>query len=151
MNSPKKISNERAEKVFEGFMALQKALGTHKDKFFADYGLSRAQVHILYAIAHYSSVTVKDIAEKMGITSSAATQIIEGLVKLDFVERAQDKEDRRVVHLKFSKKGEAKFKAFKKDHMARFAQRIAVLTEQELELLMGIPEKILNNLAKNNE
>jgi DNA-binding MarR family transcriptional regulator len=67
------------------------------------------------------------------------------LVKLGYVERKRDEQDRRIVHLQFSTKGKIKFLDFKKVHMERIASIFEVLSEPELDLLINIPQKILRN------
>lgn len=128
-------------------MSLQKAMGTRKDHFLKKFGLTAPQMHILYAVAH-KRLTVKDIASKMGITSSAATQIIEGLVNLNYVERKPDSQDHRVVHVQFSREGKKKFENFKQSHQERMGQIFAALTDQELDALISIPRKILRRTKK---
>ncbi len=137
---------EKIQEMFEGFMSLQKALGTRKDSFFQKYDLNRSQVHILYAIAQGKELTVKDVASKMGITSSAATQMIEGLVIAGFIQRSHDKKDRRIVHINFSDNGKKKFETFKKNHMERIAKTFETISDKELDAMITIPRKVLNNL-----
>jgi len=134
---------EKIQNLFEGLMALKKVIGTRRERFLKQTDLSSQQMHILYMLAHEDRLTVKDVAAMMGITSSAATQIIEGLVKSGYVERIRDNEDRRVVHLQFSAQGKTNFENFKKAHMERIGLAFEVLTDQELELLINIPTKIL--------
>ena len=148
MNHKQKIQN-----IFEGFMSMQKAMSSRKDLFLKQFELTVPQMHILYSIAQGKTLTVKDIATKMGITSSAATQIIQGLVKSGYVERKNDDRDGRVIHIQFSKEGQLKFKKFREAHLERISKIFASLTDQELDLLIEIPKKVLlhaNQLDNNN-
>lgn len=142
----KSSRSQKIQQMFEGFMSLQKALGTRKDSFFKQYRLTKPQMHILYSISQCGNLTVKDIASKMGITSSAATQMIEGLVDEKFIERTHDNNDRRIVHVAFSTPGKKRFEAFKKAHIERVARTFEVLSDKELDALITIPKKVLEKL-----
>ena len=128
-------------------MTLQKAMGTQKDAFLQTYGLTRPQVHILYSLLD-GPMTVKEIAARMGITSSAATQIIQGLVNAHYVSRRPDKKDRRIVHIYFSAEGQSRFEKFREEHMVRLALIFEGLTDAELDLLISIPKKALAHPCK---
>lgn len=129
---------------------MQKAMGTRKDLFLKKFGLTVPQMHILYAIAQGKPLTVKDVASRMGITSSAATQIIEGLVNSNYLERKNDDPDRRVVHIQFSQAGRLKFEKFRGDHLQRIGKLFESLTDLELDLLIEIPQKILLHADQSN-
>ncbi len=139
---------QKTQQMVEGFIAVQKAIGTRKGGLFQKYGLSRSQVHILYALHHGRELTVKDIASKMGITSSAATQIIEGMVMTGFVERKQDQKDRRIVHVAFSETGKKRFDIFKNEHTEQIMETFSVLSDRELEALIAINRKIIGKLEE---
>jgi DNA-binding MarR family transcriptional regulator len=57
------------------------------------------------AIGEQQRITMTNIASTIGVTLSTATHTINSLVDKGFVERVQDQRDRRVVHVKFSRKG----------------------------------------------
>ena len=137
------LRRKKIQDIFEGFMVLQKAMGTQKDNFLKGYDLTRPQMHILYVLAQDGELTVKEVAARMGITSSAATQIIQGLVNSSYVERQPDTRDRRIVHIVFSLEGKKKFEKFRKAHIERLGLIFDILSDEELDLLIDIPKKAL--------
>src|SRR4051812_24348826 len=64
-----------------------------------------AQLGVLFVIAHRGTQTVKELAQQFGMTSSAATQLANGLVKGKLLARAIDTKDRRKSHLTLTAKG----------------------------------------------
>ncbi len=114
-----------------------------KERCFREFHLHPAQVRILYFVKHRGSVTVKDIADVMGATSSAATQLVESMVKVGFLERKHDARDRRKVHVGLSDKGKAKFQKFRKDHLAWVRKLLSPLSDRELEQLIAIQKKVM--------
>lgn len=71
----------------------------------ADHDLSRSQVSALMMINHRKNCQVTMIGEDLGISTPAASQLVDRLVQLDMVEREEDPDDRRVKILALSKKG----------------------------------------------
>lgn len=72
----------------------------HSDMSFAQFGTLMQLYHV-----HQCGVT--DIAGRLGVTSAAASQLVEKLVQTDMVERTEDEHDRRVKQLTLTPKGRA--------------------------------------------
>lgn len=113
-----------------------------KEQCFKRFNLHPAQVRVLYFVKHHQSVTVKEIAEIIGASSSAATQLVESVVKAGYLERTPDQHDRRQVHISLSAKGREKFDEFRKDHLARMATLLSPLSDRELTELVSIQRKV---------
>lgn len=73
--------------------------------FMKDTGLSFSQINILMRLLHGGSIGVSDIGEEMGVTIAAASQSVERLVQMGFIERTEDKVDRRVKRLELATNG----------------------------------------------
>ncbi|TSC65959.1 MAG: MarR family transcriptional regulator [Candidatus Doudnabacteria bacterium Gr01-1014_77] len=101
---------------------------------------------VMYFISEGGSKTIKDIAEIMNISSSAATQMIEGLVKNGFLERVVHPTDRRSVQISMSKIGRKTFDQFKIQHLRQMQNLLVSLSDAEIEILLKIPAKILKQL-----
>ena len=63
---------------------------------------SRIRVLTYLAQAQGEQVSIRDLAEELGVTSGGVSQMIDSLVKSDMVCRTTSKEDRRVVYLSIS-------------------------------------------------
>ncbi|MGX8728889.1 MAG: MarR family winged helix-turn-helix transcriptional regulator, partial [Lachnospiraceae bacterium] len=63
---------------------------------------SRIRVLTYLAQAQGEQVSIRDLAEELGVTSGGVSQMIDSLVKSDMVCRTTSKDDRRVVHLSIS-------------------------------------------------
>ncbi len=66
--------------------------------------LSMSQVGALFQINRGRS-NVSDLGEGLGITTAAASQMLERLVQQDLILRSEDPVDRRVKHLALTDKG----------------------------------------------
>ena len=68
-------------------------------------GLSVSQANALFFIKRSGSVGVSDIGDDLGVTSAAASQMIERLVQQGLILRSEDPNDRRLKQIVLSDKG----------------------------------------------
>ena len=71
-----------------------------------DSGLSVTQFSTLFRLHHKGFCGVSEIGDHLGITNAAASQMVERLVQLGLLERAEDPRDRRVKRLTLTVKGQ---------------------------------------------
>ncbi len=70
-----------------------------------DNGLTMAQLGTMFHIFHRGGCGVSDIGSELGVTNSAASQMLERLVQLKLVTRTEDPNDRRVKQIVLTDKG----------------------------------------------
>jgi DNA-binding MarR family transcriptional regulator len=70
-----------------------------------DRGLTMAQFGAMLRIYHKGACGVSDIGSDLGVTNSAASQMLERLVQLKLVTRSEDPSDRRVKQIVLTDKG----------------------------------------------
>jgi DNA-binding MarR family transcriptional regulator len=68
-------------------------------------GLSMSQLNAMFHIHHCGTCGVREVAENLGVTSAAASQMIDRLVQLDLLQRTEDPFDRRNKSLALTAKG----------------------------------------------
>jgi DNA-binding MarR family transcriptional regulator len=110
-----------------------------------EIGLSHAQLGMLFMLSYHRKLQVKQIAEYLGISKSAASQVVTPLAAKGFVERPIDSQDRRIVHLTLTTVG---IKALKQLHKFKFAGiRSAVnnLNDKEISQFHGLCQKMAAN------
>ncbi len=73
--------------------------------FARDKGLTMAQFGAMIQINHKGGCGVSDIGSDLGVTNSAASQMLERLVQLKLVTRSEDPSDRRVKLIVLTEKG----------------------------------------------
>ncbi|MDB4939662.1 MAG: DNA-binding transcriptional regulator, MarR family [Candidatus Doudnabacteria bacterium] len=141
---------EQVQRFFEAMTSLHQAMGGRRHNFIKRFGLTHQQVEILYALGDRRILTVKEIAATMGVTSSAATQMVEGLQKIGILQRQTDPDDRRMVKVSLTVKGLKKFEEFKQAHAKHMEFILKALSNDERELLISLPDKMIKQLKKNN-
>jgi DNA-binding MarR family transcriptional regulator len=68
-------------------------------------GLSMSQLGALFHIHHRGSSGVTDLGDHLGVTSAAASQMLERLVQQGLILRSEDPSDRRVKQIVLTDKG----------------------------------------------
>ena len=76
-------------------------------RFMDDSGLSPSQVSTLMRLYYHSSCGVSAVADDLGVTNAAASQMVDRLVQLGMLERSEDPEDRRARQLRLTDLGRA--------------------------------------------
>lgn len=68
-------------------------------------GISISQISTLYQLRYKGEMRVSEIADKLGISNAAASQMLEGLVEKTYITRSEDPSDRRVKIISISPEG----------------------------------------------
>lgn len=76
-------------------------------QFTKENGLSMSQFNSLMYLKRRGSSAVSDIAEHLGVTTAAASQMIERMVQQGWLERTEDPADRRAKRIALTDKGQA--------------------------------------------
>jgi DNA-binding MarR family transcriptional regulator len=74
-------------------------------RYMKENDLSASQIGALFQI-HHGRSNISDLAERLGITTAAASQMLERLVQQDIIRRSEDPEDRRAKRLVLTEKGQ---------------------------------------------
>ncbi len=69
------------------------------------FDISSAQFDLLQLLYFKGEKKLSDISKVLGVTKSTTTGLIKRLLNQDLIEKKQSDEDKRVFHVKISKKG----------------------------------------------
>lgn len=139
MNSYNTI-NEVLVKLFNEIMDIEeKAVITEEFK-----DISNNDMHVIEAIGKDEPKNMSTIAKTLSVTVGTLTIAINNLVKKGYVNRVRSEEDRRVVLISLSAKGERAFDHHKRFHEEMVEATLKGLNREETEVLV----KALQNLRK---
>lgn len=134
--------NERIEAIFKNFHAIKRAY-SHGSRFSnRHFGMTMTQASVLMLLMHDGRKTMSEIAAALGVSKSAVTQLLEGLIEKDFVMRTQDEDDRRVAYVELSRKGLRHFKRVRHGGAERITQLFDLLDDEELQQIETITAKL---------
>lgn len=67
--------------------------------------VSMSQMNALFHLLHKGTCGVSEVGEHLGVTSAAASQILDRMAQQELVDRSEDPQDRRVKQIVITAKG----------------------------------------------
>jgi DNA-binding MarR family transcriptional regulator len=104
-----------------------------------------SEIHTIEAIGQNQGINVTQLAETMGVTKAAISQIVRRLEKKEFVQRYKGLDNQKEVLLRLMKKGRVSFEGHKKFHAVMdvdIIKRIKKMTPVEY----GFFDRVLSEL-----
>jgi DNA-binding MarR family transcriptional regulator len=105
--------------------------------------ITPSQWSVLMHIEQDGHSTVKDISQASKTTSSAATQLVDGLVRNGYIVRKTSSKDRRVVILTLSKKSKERIAQMKKQVLKKLLTLFEVLNDKEFGQYLALNKKLV--------
>jgi MarR family transcriptional regulator, 2-MHQ and catechol-resistance regulon repressor len=106
------------------------------------HGLTQPQFGVLEMLGHLGPMTIGDIGKRMLVTGGCVTVILDNLEKEGLVERVRSLEDRRVIKVQLTQKGQSLFTGVFHKHADKVAELASVLTEEEQLQLSTLLRKL---------
>ena len=110
--------------------------------------ITPSQWGVLMLIDRCGEISTKDIAHTLQISSSATTQLVDGLVENGYVTREEQAKDRRVILLALSKKTKKQVEKMKKQMVQKFLEIFEVLDDKEFNQYHILHNKIVQRFSK---
>jgi DNA-binding MarR family transcriptional regulator len=140
---------QKVKELMESFHSLRRSMAFKPTRATKMPRITPSQWGVLMLIGRPEESTVKDVAKALRISSSAATQLIDGLVVSGYVVREEHAEDRRRVMLTLSSKTKSQFEKMKKQSVERFLKFFEALNDKEFDQYIALNKKIVERLSKN--
>ncbi len=144
---------EDISKSLDVIKTLKQIVKTLKKAVDADYKelqLTGPQGFMLGTLACNGPMKISDLSEKMALSNSTVSGIVDRLEKQGLVERSRSDQDRRVVMVQVTEQ----FKKCKRDKMTRIEdiiqQQMSCATQEELEKILDGLTILRNILCKDN-
>jgi len=107
--------------------------------------LTLAQIHAMEMLGNHGRLTMKELAEKMGVTTGSLTVLVDRLEKKGIVERQPHESDRRSIRLGMTDRGEQLAAEHHALHLGLTRELTAGLSSEETEQLARLLKKMLPN------
>jgi DNA-binding MarR family transcriptional regulator len=111
--------------------------------------LSVAQFRLLLFVRRHPATSLSPVAEHLGTTLPAASQLVERLVRAGLVTREQHLAERRKVELRLTEAGGATLAECDARTRAWLCQRLSGLGAEELDRLSGALQELRGLLTEN--
>ncbi|WP_143762714.1 MULTISPECIES: MarR family winged helix-turn-helix transcriptional regulator [Paenibacillus] len=139
-------NNEDFLQISTMFKSFLKGISQDWNK--QDYPLNITQFKTLRTLSKNGPQNVSQIAAALGITSAAITGVTDQLIAEDYVNKERAKDDRRVVHITITQKGEATIKDVQERHQELMESYFKILPDEDIEHLRRIFAVIISDLDK---
>jgi DNA-binding MarR family transcriptional regulator len=93
--------------------------------------LTGAQVDVLRVIRHRSGISVRGVAEELGVAPNTVSTLVSQLTEAGLVQRCADRADRRVVRLVLTRQARQHVDAWRTRRSVLLADGLAALEEDE--------------------
>src|SRR5581483_5236610 len=98
--------------------------------------LTFSQLKALHLIRHYHTLTVSELARRLGMGNPAASILVNQLVQQNMVERSEDVQDRRRTFVKLTSKGNGLLVERREQAEARIRPVLNQMNEADLASLL---------------
>ena len=121
------------------------------DKQLNKSGLVRTHFRILHELMGGKEVSMSELSERLYVTKPNITVLIDKLVKLNFVERVNSSNDRRVYLIRLTDHGEQFIKTYSEEFIKSSAHFLSSFDTEDLELIKQTTQGMKKLLSKFTE
>ena len=114
----------------------------------ADICMNPMQMHGMFVIAEHPNVTMKEFAIHLHISSPSATSFVDRLVKLKWIQRVPDAQNRKLIHLSMLPDGKIALEKARKEHASVMHDLFSLLQSSDQEHLKSILLRLKDALAR---
>ena len=144
---------DKSYEIIRSIKSVKESLKQNFEKRFKDLNLTAPQGMLIGILMHNGQMKISDLSEKMALSNSTVSGIIDRLEKNKYVERKRSEEDRRVVMVdvteEFRKEAKGRFKVVE-DSLSSVL-KLATPEETEKVLIgLDILAKLLNRVKEDN-
>ncbi len=130
---------------------VQEFLEIHQNLNDTYTGISKQELNIISIVGRSGSVIMREIAEQVHLAVSSVTPTVDKLVKKKLVRRERSEEDRRIVSVALTEKGQKIYQMEVESYIRLSASILQALTDQEQEHFIGYFRKVADSLKKEED
>ncbi|SDH21880.1 DNA-binding transcriptional regulator, MarR family [Vibrio xiamenensis] len=106
-------------------------------------GYSLAQIHTIEVLGSHGAMRMKELAEKLGITTGTLTVQIDKLVRAELIERMPSENDRRAIVVGLTAQGLNLHRQHNQLHLELVNELTQELNSEQPAQLIGCLEKMI--------
>lgn len=124
------------DEAFHLFVSLVARSDPSRLEAWVGLGLTMTQLRVLFVLREEPGLSAGALAERLGVTPSTLTRLMDRLVRTDLVRRETGDDDRRLVRHYLSRRGLASVEELERTGRARMNDVLARLSPEQLERLV---------------
>jgi MarR family transcriptional regulator, organic hydroperoxide resistance regulator len=126
------LAGEAAQSFVDAYVAMQTTAAPN----WLELDLTLPQLRGVFVLAREGSMAISELARLLRIGNPAASMLVDRLVRLGLVERAEDPTDRRRTIARLTSEAAEQVMGLQKDKLAQLQGWTEQLTDTELSALM---------------
>ncbi|NTV91331.1 MAG: MarR family transcriptional regulator [Clostridiales bacterium] len=130
------MTTEQKVELVRLFGDISKMLKHVFDKVFCNTGITMPQGMVIDMLARNGEMMISDLSNKLGLSNSTVSGIVDRLEKIGFVERVRSLEDKRAVYVKLTQKHKENFHVVNGLVMDKFSRLLENTSDDELDKIM---------------
>jgi DNA-binding MarR family transcriptional regulator len=134
------------EKLSHQLVEFYEKMSFWEHDILRDSGLSATQMHTLEIVAHGTSLRMKELAKKMGVTTGTLTVMVDRLEEQGLLQRMPHETDRRSWLIQLTDKGQMVFAQHHQHHLRLTEEITASLATTEQKNFHEILGKIIDQM-----
>lgn len=99
----------------------------------ADRDISLSQMHLLEVAGNSDSIRMKELSEKLGVTTGTLTVMVHRLEKKGYIQRVKDKIDKRSYFIELTKMGKEEYEHHHQMHEHLIDEIVNTIGEDKSE------------------
>jgi DNA-binding MarR family transcriptional regulator len=109
-------------------------------------GLTLPQMITLTTLRHDGPAAITSISERLGLSMSAASTMVQRLVEQEFVTRTEDPDDRRHKRVELTKEGAAVFDRLLQQRSIELSRGVSTLPPDLRDELLDVCTRVVDHL-----
>lgn len=147
MNAP---HNDSPARIIQLWMEISRLLRRSMSGAKSDHAcMNPMQMHGMMLLSEHPEITMTEFAKLLHVSSPSATSFVDRLVKLRWVERVPDADNRKLIHLRLLPAGRASLEEAMKAHSAVMHDLFSLLAPDDQRQLEGVLARLKEALARN--
>ncbi|MEO8031463.1 MAG: MarR family transcriptional regulator [Gemmatimonadota bacterium] len=146
MTSPRRSIPAAQRAALSAFVKLNRATNALRARLVPplgrDHDLTESQLGVLEALLHLGAMPQRQLSDKLLVSGSNLTTVIDNLERRGAVRRGADPADRRINRIALTDKGRGLIERAFPEHAARITSLMGALTRDELTSLGRLCRKL---------
>ena len=119
-----------------------RAVETRADQSIGQFGMGRSDFGVLEALLHRGPLNPKQLGEKVLLTSGSITAAVDRLEARGFVQRQDDKQDRRARIVRLTPAGRRLIEQAFAQHRAEMEEALAGFSKEDRRVLLPLLRRL---------
>lgn len=135
---------ELFDDIFSVMPVFNKIILSVGDEILKNRGIAIAHIKVMYVVKEHKKINITELGKMLSSPKPNVTAWTNKLVEMDLVKRVFDKNDRRIIYIQLTEKGE-EFMEFCRDALVvAFEQKLWKLSDEDLILF----KETLDNMRR---